>query len=131
MSSSRAREVTSGPAPASSARQQDVLFRGQGRDQLERLKNKPNFAAPNLGHPVFGKSGDIFAIQQQLAAGGIIQSREQAEQRAFAASRRPHDRDELAPRNGEIDAAQNLDPMRRGLDGPGEPDHFDDGEDCR
>ena len=64
-------------------RQQDVLFGRQSRNQLEGLKNETDFAAPDFGHAVFGKPGDIFSIEQQLPAGGIIEAGEQAEQTCF------------------------------------------------
>ena len=108
-------------------RQQDILFRGQSRNQLERLKNETDLAPAHFRHAVFGKPGNIFAIEQNLAAGGVVEAREQAEQRALAASRRPHDGDELAARDRQIDATQNLDPVGGRLDGPRQPDDFNDG----
>ena len=107
--------------------QEHVFFGGQGRNELERLKDKADFAASDFGHAVFGEAGDVDTVEENPAFGCVVETREQAEQRAFATAGRSHDGDELAGRNGEVDAAQDFDPVGRGSDGPGQANYFNNG----
>ncbi len=108
-------------------RQQHIFLRRQRGYELERLKNEANLAPPHFRHAVFGKARDIFPIQQQLAAGGCIEARQQPEERAFPAAGGPHYGHELSSWNGQIDAAQDLHSVGGRDYGSREPDDFDDG----
>lgn len=107
--------------------QQDVFLSRERGNQLERLKDETDFSPAHLRHAVFGKAGDIHAIQNDFSAGGAVESGEQSEQSAFAASGRAHDGGEFALGDHEIDAAKNFHFMGGGGDGAGEMDDFDDG----
>ena len=73
-------------------REQDVLFYGQFRDEVECLKDKTDIAAAEDRQlPVFhGKN--ILAINQHLAGSRRIQSTNQVEQGAFAGAGFANDR---------------------------------------
>ena len=58
--------------------------------------------------------------RMHLAAGRSVQAGQQAEQRAFAAARRPHDGGKLAARDFEIDAFEDFHTVSAGVDGLGE-----------
>ena len=92
-----------------------------------RLEDEADFAAAQHGHVVFVEAGDVFAVQQNVAGGRAVQAGQQTQQRAFAAARWSHDGDELAVLDLEIDSAQNVDLVRRGLDALGEGRHPDSG----
>ena len=80
-------------------REQDVLFYGQFRDEVECLKDKTDIAAAEDRQlPVFhGK--DILAINQHLAGSRRIQSTNQVEHGAFAGAGFANDRHIFALRH--------------------------------
>ncbi len=74
-----------------------------GRAEQERLlRNEPNLSAQEIRR----KLAHIHAVQRHRAARGVHQPRNQAHQRAFAASRMPHNRDRFPRGNPQIDAVQ-------------------------
>ena len=108
-------------------RKQDVLFGGQGRNQLKGLKYKSDLAPAHFRHPVFREAGDVLAIEQNLAAGGVVESGEQTQQGTLSASRGPHNCNEFTARDAQIDSPQDFDPVRGRFDCAGQADDFNDG----
>ena len=106
-------------APRQFHRQQHVLFGGEGRDQVIGLEHEADFAPAQQRHLVLARGGDVLAVEDHLPAGGRVEPREQAEQRAFSAARRPHDGGKLALRDFEVDTFQDVDAVRAGVDGFG------------
>src|SRR5271166_2886442 len=90
---------------------------------MVRLKNEPNLAPAQQRHLIFAEPGDVFAVQNNLAGSWIVETGQQTEQRAFARARRSHDRDKLAGFDSEVDTAQDVDLVGRGLDALGEARH--------
>jgi hypothetical protein len=105
--------------------EQDVFFGGEGGDELVALENEPELAAAQAGEAVFRQADDLFAVEEDAAGGGVIESGEEAEEGAFAAAGGAHDGDELAGRDVEIEAAEDIDPVGGGGDGLGESTHPD------
>src|SRR5262249_27159530 len=106
-------------------RQEHVLLGRQRRNQVVALKHEADLAPPHLRHLIFAEVRDVLAIENHLAGGRRIESGEQTEQRALAAARRSHDGGELAARNREVDALEDVDTVRAGVDGFGERANFD------
>ena len=69
--------------------------------------------------------GDVLAVQDDLAAGRRIEPGKQAEQRALPAAGRAHDRGELAARDLEVDAFEDVHTVGAGVDGFGERANLD------
>ena len=82
-----------------------ILERGQGRDELEILKDKTDMLIPDPGALVLADFGERDAVEQHRTGSGKIQSRRQTEQRGFAAARRAEDRTGRALLQGERDVA--------------------------
>ncbi len=84
-----------------------------------RLKNwntMPMWLAPHARELVLVAAGDRLAGDRDLALVGDVESRDEVQQRRLAAARRPHDRDELARRDVEVDAAQRAHRRELGLE---------------
>ncbi|MCU1237197.1 MAG: tesA, partial [Candidatus Solibacter sp.] len=105
--------------------QEDILFGSQSREQVVGLKDEADFASTELRHLIFAEIGDIFAVEDDLSTGGRIEAGEQAEQRTFAAARWAHDCRELTAGDFEVDAFEDFDPVRSGIDGLGESANLD------
>ena len=108
----RSRSVGRGAAVPSAVqfvRQQNVFERSECRYQLKRLEDEAQFTAAYFGQLVFRQAADFGAIDQHIALGGRIQSCQQPQQRALAASRSAHDGDELPGRDQQIDLLEDLD----------------------
>ena len=97
-------------------RDRDVLESGERGDQVVGLEHKPDFAPAQQRHFVLAKVRDVFAIQQHLAAGGRIETGQQSKERTLSATRRSHNCGKLALWDFEIDALQDFDAMRAGVD---------------
>ena len=59
---------------------------------------------------------DVVAVDDDIAGRGVLQPRDDAQQRRFPAARRPHEHDEFAIPDVEVDALQHLDPAEGFLD---------------
>ena len=118
-SSSRARSPPAGFGPASSIGKQHVFFRRQRGDQVIGLEDESDLAPAQQRHVVFAQTGDVFAVQDYLAAGGRVEPGQQAQQRTFAAAGRPHDGGKLAARDAQIDAFEDFHTVSAGVNGLG------------
>ena len=70
-------------------RQEHVLLGGQGGNQLIGLKHESDGPPAQHCELVLFETGDVGAIEQDLAGCGRIEAGEQAEQRALTAARAP------------------------------------------
>ena len=77
-----------GLQPAQLQRHLDVLARGEGRDELERLEHEADLLAAEAGPLVFAQRAELLAVEPDAAGGGPVEPGEQAEQRALAAAGR-------------------------------------------
>src|SRR6266516_599273 len=87
----------------------NVFAGGERRDQVERLEHHADLLVANGGEPALAHARDLDPIDEDLAAGRVVEPGDDAEQRAFAAARRPDDAHELAALDAEADAVQDLD----------------------
>ncbi len=95
-------------------RQPDILGRGEGGEQIEELEDDPDVVAPEGRALLVGEAVNVDPLDRDRALIGRLEASQHVQQGALAASARPHDRDELACRDGERDAANRL--TRRAAD---------------
>src|SRR4051812_4754862 len=76
--------------------QHDVLFRGERRKQVERLKDEADQPAADRGAGFLVDGLEGLPIEPYAARGGDIQAGKQPEQGRLARARRPHDGEALA-----------------------------------
>jgi acyl-CoA thioesterase-1 len=99
--------------------QEHVLLGGERGNQVVGLEDETDLAAPQERHFVLAQMRNLLAIQNYLSRSRRIEAGQQTEQGAFTAAGGSHDRGELAPGNLEIDAFENFDPVRAGVNGFG------------
>src|SRR5215813_6245207 len=90
-------------------RQQNVLERGQRRNQVVRLKHESEFFAAQLCEFILTERCNVHTIDCDDPGGRGIQSGDQTEERALPTARRSHDRDELPRWYVKTNAANDLD----------------------
>ena len=83
------------------------------RDQIELLENKADLAAPDLGKAAVRQRRDVLAFKIDHAAVGIVEARDQMQQRALAAAGFADQRHALARCHDKIDPAQHADRLAR------------------
>jgi hypothetical protein len=88
-------------------RQQHVLDRGQGGQQVERLKNESDFAIAQPRAAVLVECRELGAVQPHAAPRRLVEPREQSEERGFSGPGRANDRRGFAPRNAEVYAVED------------------------
>src|SRR6202034_4475820 len=72
------------------------------------LKHKADLASTQQSHAVFIQARNVLAIQNNPTRSRRVQPGEEAQQRALAAARRPHDSSESAACNFQSDSAQDI-----------------------
>jgi hypothetical protein len=102
---SRFRIGARGP-PHSHGRQDDVLERGEVREQVERLEHHADLAAD--GGDVADVVGELDAVDDDLAALVLLEAVDRADEGRLARARRAEDDDHLAGLHREVDAAQHV-----------------------
>ncbi len=90
------------------ARDLDIAFGRQRRQQVELLKHETDLAAAKPGAAGVGHGGEVDAVDEHVAGVGVREAAENIEERRLAAARRPDDGDELALLDCQRDAAQRL-----------------------
>ena len=95
--------------PGVEQRQGDVLERAGARQQVEALEHEAELLEPDRRELVVAERRDVVAVEEVPARRRTVEAAQQVHQRRLAGSRRPHDRDVLAGRDGEADAAQRFD----------------------
>jgi hypothetical protein len=96
-------------APAQTREQQrqlDIFIRRQDRQQIERLENEPDILIPPIGQLRLIQFGDIDALHVALPARRPIDAGEDVQQRGFAGTGRPHEREKFAGSDIERDVIQ-------------------------
>lgn len=88
-------------------RQQHILARGQGWQQLKILEHKAYPTLAQGGATVLIEPAERLTAQPDLAAARAVESGEQPEQGGFARPRRAQNRHRLARRDIQIQSAQN------------------------
>lgn len=71
-----------------------ILLSGERGNKLKRLENEPNFLPTQAGPCVLIEARQVLAVQQDGTPRGLVEAREQAEQRRLAASRGSDDGNE-------------------------------------
>ena len=89
--------------------QPDVLGHVEQRDQVERLEDEARPVATQSRGAVVGQAADDLALEHDVAGRRPVEAAEQLEQRALAAARRAHERDEFAGGDRQGDAAERVD----------------------
>ena len=87
----------------------DVFFEAQFRQQMIELKDEPEHAVPQLVARLGGQIIDPPAVQKNLAHVRRVQESQQMQQRAFAGTGLPHDRQKLPALGGDFHALQHAD----------------------
>jgi len=90
-------------------RQLDVHRGRQARHQMERLEHEADLLAAHSGLLHVAQRGDVATIQPVGARTRPVQQAYQIKQCRFAGAGRPHDRDIIARRDVQVDAAQRGD----------------------
>src|SRR5947209_6769798 len=101
-------------APRVARREQDVLERGERRQQQERLEDE---ADPPPARAALGRArqrADAHVFVHDLARVGVLEESEDAEERALAGAGLPDDRDQLAALHHEVHPAQDRDRLAPG-----------------
>ena len=86
----------------------DIFLRRQRRDQVEGLEHHAYLVIAHLRQFAFGHGSDIDAINQDLSAGRIIESGNDAQQGAFARTGRANDGDKFSAGDLKTDAPQDF-----------------------
>ena len=96
------------PAAVQFQRQHDVLYRGQGLDQVEGLEHETEVLSTQAGAAVLVEAGKILAAQHDPALGGVIESCQERQQGGLARSGRAHERAGLATFKAQVDILEDL-----------------------
>jgi hypothetical protein len=86
-------------------RQDRVLQRRQGRQQLEELEHDPDVLPAPRGELLLAHLIDPPATDGNRPGGWTIDACDHVDDRRFAAAGRPHDRDQLPGGDRQIDTA--------------------------
>src|SRR6185503_498461 len=86
--------------------QLDVLVDVELVDQVEALEDEADVAFAQIGEPTLGIPRDFALAEEVLAAAWVVDEAHDVQQRRLATTRRPHDRDELAAREPEVDVIE-------------------------
>ncbi len=98
-------------------RQHHVLERGQGRKQLEKLKDHADGMPAPDGELVFTKPFHLLSADHDLALGGTVQACDHIDQCRLAAARFADDRYVLALIDVQVNTLQGEEQTRVGLVG--------------
>src|SRR5579883_76341 len=86
----------------------DILLGGERRDEVEGLEDHANLLVPDGRQFALAHAGDVHPIHEDLPAGGIIQSSDDAEQGRFARARGTDDGDEFAMLDPQADSFEDV-----------------------
>src|SRR3989442_878427 len=114
-------------APRVARREQDVLERGERRQQQERLEDEADPPPARAALRRARQRADAHVLVHDLARLGVLEESEDAEERALAGAGLPDDRDQLAALYHEVHPAQDRDRLAPGgpvrLHETGRPQH--------
>ena len=83
----------------------DVLRGGQRRDEVELLEDEADRPQPERGQLAVAEPCEVATLEVDLAVGGPVEGAEQLEQRRLSRAAGPHDHEELAAGDLEVDIA--------------------------
>ncbi len=86
--------------PGDRQREEDVLLRGERRDEVEGLEDEPDPAAAQHREVAVVECAQFGVADEDPAFGEIVEPGEAMQQCGLAGTRRPHDRGELAAAEG-------------------------------
>ena len=89
-------------------RQIDVVFHGEGVQQIELLEHEAQLVPAECGNLALPDLVQILAVQADAAGGGPVQRREDVEQRGLARAGFAHDGHVFALLHAEVHVAQGL-----------------------
>ena len=95
--------------PVNELRDGDVALGGEGRKQIETLKDEADFVATEPGALGVAHGGKFVAVDEDRAFGSLRHAADYVEQRRFAAAGGSHNCYSLAGLDFEIHAAQGGD----------------------
>ena len=98
-----------GLAAGDRQRQQDVLLRGEDRQQVERLEDEADLVAAQLGQRLVVERRELVAVDLDGPRRRAVEPGEDVHQRRLAGARRPHDGDEAALVDVDVDAVEGVD----------------------
>ena len=90
-------------------RQFDVLDRRGAGEQIVALEHEAEVVAPEQRALIAGQPGDIDAVETVAAGGRPVEAADDVHGGGLAGARGPHDGDELAARDRQIDAGKGTD----------------------
>ena len=88
-------------------REFDVLVRRQHRDEVVHLEDEPDVPGAPLCQLAARHVGDLVARDGNGAGRGNVEAAEKVEQRGFSRAARPHEADEVALVDVEVEALEN------------------------
>ena len=94
--------------PGEHHRQRAVFERGHDWDQIERLKDVANLAAPQPCEFIGVEARNVHLVNIDFATAGFVEPADHVEEGRFPRAGRPHDRDILAGANLDADALEGL-----------------------
>src|SRR5690606_33917969 len=112
--------------PAIKQRQLDVLDRARPGQQVEPLEHEAEVAAAEQRALVAGQRLHLGPEEAEHARGRHVEAAEDVHRGRLAGTRWPHDRDEIAALDREVDALQGLERTRSLAEGLGDPFELDD-----
>src|SRR5258705_2858394 len=89
-------------------RELDVLDRGRAREQVEPLEHEADLRVAHVREVARRERRHVVPVQEVASGGRPIEAAEQVHERRLAGARRAGERDELARRDIQRDAAQRL-----------------------
>src|SRR5439155_9257001 len=95
------------PAP-DQARQHDVLERGEVGEEMVELEDEPDLAVAEVGEPTLRASEDLLPVEEEPAAGRLVERAQQMEQRALSDPRLADDGHPLARLDVDVEPGENL-----------------------
>jgi hypothetical protein len=87
-------------------RERDVRFGGERREEVEALEDESNVVEPDARQILFSKRGHVAAEDVNRAAAGAENAPHDRQQCRLAAAGGPHQQDELAASDVQIDAVE-------------------------
>src|SRR5262249_56716619 len=86
-----------------------VALRGEKGEEVVELNQEAHVGGAPPREVAAAQPVDALAVDHDRSRGRRVEPADQVQQRRLARPRRPHQRDEVATRNVEVDAVQNLD----------------------
>src|SRR6266852_2174959 len=86
----------------------NILLRRQGGDEIESLEDHADLVVAYRGEFALAHSSNIYPVNQNLSAAGIIQSGDDPQQRTFAGARWPNDGDEFSAHDLKTDTFEYI-----------------------